>query len=136
MRNTKWIKLFFQLLFLTLLSIMIINYIVDPFQQYRVKTFYPISFDIKDQRYKNAGLSKNFEYDSLILGTSMTENFVIDKTEESLNFNKLIKLSISGGSAREQSTVLKTAIENMTGLEVADVNIHIASVDMENEKGK
>ena len=26
--------------------------------------------------------------------------------------------------------------ENMTGLEVADVNIHIASVDMENEKGK
>ena len=31
---------------------------------------------------------------------------------------------------------VKTAIENMTGLEVADVNIHIASVDMENEKGK
>ena len=30
----------------------------------------------------------------------------------------------------------KAAIENMTGLEVADVNIHIASVDMENEKGK
>ncbi len=31
---------------------------------------------------------------------------------------------------------VKTSIENMTGLEVADVNIHIASVDMENEKGK
>ena len=31
---------------------------------------------------------------------------------------------------------VKSAIENMTGLEVADVNIHIASVDMENEKGK
>ncbi len=30
----------------------------------------------------------------------------------------------------------KSSIENMTGLEVADVNIHIASVDMENEKGK
>ena len=30
----------------------------------------------------------------------------------------------------------KAAIENMTGLEVADVNIHIASVDMENEKSK
>jgi uncharacterized alkaline shock family protein YloU len=30
----------------------------------------------------------------------------------------------------------KVAIENMTGLEVADVNIHIASVDMENEKSK
>ena len=31
---------------------------------------------------------------------------------------------------------VKAAIENMTGLEVADVNIHIASVDMENEKSK
>ena len=31
---------------------------------------------------------------------------------------------------------VKTSIENMTGLEVADVNIRIASVDMENEKGK
>ncbi len=31
---------------------------------------------------------------------------------------------------------VKAAIDNMTGLEVADVNIRIASVDMENEKGK
>lgn len=31
---------------------------------------------------------------------------------------------------------VKNAIESMTGLEVADVNIHIVSVDMENEKGK
>lgn len=31
---------------------------------------------------------------------------------------------------------VKSSIENMTGLEVADVNIRIASVDMENEKGK
>lgn len=31
---------------------------------------------------------------------------------------------------------VKSAIESMTGLKVADVNIRIASVDMENEKGK
>ena len=31
---------------------------------------------------------------------------------------------------------VKTSIENMPGLEVADVNIRIAGVDMENEKGK
>ena len=31
---------------------------------------------------------------------------------------------------------VKSSIENMTGLEVADVNIRIAGVDMENEKGK
>ena len=31
---------------------------------------------------------------------------------------------------------IKSSIENMTGLEVADVNIRIAGVDMETEKGK
>lgn len=31
---------------------------------------------------------------------------------------------------------VKSSIESMTGLEVADVNIRIASVDMEDEKGK
>ena len=31
---------------------------------------------------------------------------------------------------------VKSSIENMTGLEVADVNIRIAGVDMENGKGK
>ena len=29
---------------------------------------------------------------------------------------------------------VKTAIENMTGLEVSEVNVHVASVDMENNK--
>ncbi|MGI6071016.1 MAG: Asp23/Gls24 family envelope stress response protein [Blautia sp.] len=31
---------------------------------------------------------------------------------------------------------VKSTLENMTGLEVADVNVRIVSVDMENEKGK
>ena len=38
--------------------------------------------------------------------------------------------------SRKVQDKVKTSIENMTGLEVADVNIRIASVDMENEKGK
>ena len=38
--------------------------------------------------------------------------------------------------SRKVQDKVKTSIENMTGLEVADVNIHIASVDMENEQGK
>ena len=43
---------------------------------------------------------------------------------------------LDGASAEFDQEKVKAAIENMTGLEVADVNIHIASVDMENEKSK
>ena len=132
MKSTKWIKIFFGLSLIGVLFIGGVNYIVDPFQQYRVKTFYPISFT--NQRYQNAGLSKNFEYDSLILGTSMTENFIIDEIEKKLDFNKLIKLSISGGSAKEQSTTLKTAIENNDNLKNVlwglDIFAFIGDTDM------
>ena len=38
--------------------------------------------------------------------------------------------------SRKVQDKVKTSIENMTGLEVADVNIRIAGVDMENEKRK
>ena len=53
----------------------------------------------------------------------------------SLALNLNYGYSIKEITSKVQEKV-KTAIENMTGLEVADVNIHIASVDMENEKGK
>lgn len=39
-------------------------------------------------------------------------------------------------TSRKVQDRVKSSIENMTGLKVADVNVHIASVDMENESGK
>ena len=52
-----------------------------------------------------------------------------------LNLNIEYGRNILETSKKVQEKV-KSSIENMTGLEVADVNIHIASVDMETEKGK
>ena len=52
-----------------------------------------------------------------------------------LSLNIEYGMNILETSKKVQEKV-KASIENMTGLEVADVNIHIASVDMENEKGK
>ena len=52
-----------------------------------------------------------------------------------LTLNIEFGMNILETSKKVQDKV-KTSIESMTGLEVADVNIHIASVDMENEKGK
>ena len=52
-----------------------------------------------------------------------------------LALNMSYGYSIKDITAKVQEKV-KAAIENMTGLEVADVNIRIAGVDMENEKGK
>lgn len=52
-----------------------------------------------------------------------------------LNLNIEYGRNVLEVSKKVQEKV-KASIENMTGLEVADVNIRIVSVDMENEKGK
>lgn len=52
-----------------------------------------------------------------------------------LNLNIEYGRNVLEVSKKVQEKV-KSSIENMTGLEVADVNIRIVSVDMEKEKGK
>ena len=56
-----------------------------------------------------------------------------DSFEVNLSFNIAYGYSIPEVSNRVQERV-KAAIENMTGLQVLEVNIRIASVDMENSK--
>jgi len=112
MHAKKWIKLCLLFIVFTIMIIIVFNYIVDPFQQYRVKTFYKVSYSQDKERYKNAGFAKNYEYDSVIVGTSMTENFIISETQNILGYKKSIKLCTAGGSAREQSVIMETAIIN------------------------
>ena len=56
-----------------------------------------------------------------------------DSVEVNLSLNIAYGYSIPEVSGRVQERV-KAAIENMTGLQVLEVNIRIASVDMENSK--
>jgi len=111
MNKKKWLKTSFITMLLMIFIIGLFNYIVDPFHQYRVKTFYPIAYTAKLQRYINPGFAKNYDYDTVILGSSISENFIISDVKEILNFKKPIKLCISGTSAYEESLTLQTAIK-------------------------
>lgn len=94
------------------LSVMLLvgaaNFIIDPLQQYRKSTWYRTCF-CEDERYLNPGLAKNFDYDSVLIGTSMTENFVPSYIDRKLNL-RVLKLPMKGASAYEESLMLETAI--------------------------
>lgn len=105
----KWIILWFFSI-LTLLLVGLINYIVDPYQQYRKATFYKVPYE--KERELNAGLAKNFDYDSVVLGTSMMENFNIYDLQTILNYQKPIKLTMAGSSVYEQQIILSTALRH------------------------
>ena len=77
-KNKKWCLLFMgeTLFFLTV--IILLTVIVDPFFHYH-KPLASIQYQITNERYQNDGIIKHFDYDAIITGTSMTENF---KTSE------------------------------------------------------
>ena len=85
------------------------NYYIDPLQFYRKATLLrPVLYE--QQRYQNPGFARNFDYNAVVLGTSMTENFEPEYINKALGV-KTIKLSISGSLITEQKMILEVAIK-------------------------
>jgi len=84
-------------------------YVVDPLQFYHKPWFYKPVYST-EQRYQNPGLAKNYDYETIIIGTSMTENFLPSKVEEAIG-GKTMKLSFRGSLAYEQHQIAKLALE-------------------------
>jgi len=86
------------------------NFMVDPLQFYRKANFYRPSFS-KEQRYQNPGLARNYDYDTIIIGTSMTENFMPTYVNKVLGV-KTVKLSMSAATAREENLIMQVALHS------------------------
>lgn len=82
-------------------------YFYDPFCYYRIPRDRLI---VNNYRFLNAGLTKNADYDTAIIGSSMTQNFHMDLFREELNMNP-VKLSIGGMSLEGTELTYKQLME-------------------------
>lgn len=82
---------------------------IDPLFHYH-SPLESYAYPIIDERYQNDGIIRNFEYDSIIIGTSMTENFKTSEADEIFNAN-FIKIPFSGGRYKEINDNLKRAYD-------------------------
>lgn len=90
MKNTmpskKWL-ISFLCIFLTLVLIVgLTAYLVDPFYQFR---YGDNAHFINTAKFPGPGLVKNYEYDTLIIGSSMTQNFDMDVFRQELGCDPL-----------------------------------------------
>lgn len=108
MSHRKWSLAVIGLTLLLILIVMGVNYVFDPLQFYR-KAFYAPDFS-DQQRYQNPGLVKNYDYETIIIGSSMSENHIPSYVNEKLD-TKTLKLSIMGSSIKEQQMITKMALE-------------------------
>ena len=75
-----------MVLLLALISLLCaVTYIVDPYFQYRVKD----NSYMLNGYYVGPGLIRNYDYDTLIIGSSMTQNFDMDIFRENLGNSPL-----------------------------------------------
>ncbi|NBD23822.1 copper amine oxidase N-terminal domain-containing protein [Paenibacillus glycinis] len=87
----------------------LVTYLVDPLQFYHRPFGYKPVFS-SEQRYQNPGLALHYDYDTIIIGTSMTENFLPSEVDNALG-GRSMKLSIRGSTADEQYKIAKLAID-------------------------
>ncbi|MGL6099081.1 MAG: hypothetical protein ACRCZ9_02975 [Fusobacteriaceae bacterium] len=97
------------LIFSTFLLIILFNYTIDPYQYFRKPKFYKLVN--LNSRYLNSGLIKHQEYDTIILGTSMTENISTNEVKDIFGY-KAIKLSVPAGRLPDVKRNLTFVNEN------------------------
>lgn len=110
MKKKNWALLTLALLLsaFALLSALVIA--IDPFQIYRLARDYIPPIDNTTQVYANAGIVRSYDYDSAIVGTSVTENFRPSQMDALLG-GRFIKLCTSAGTAYNHALLLKLAFD-------------------------
>ena len=107
MNFKKWIYIFAAEVFVGVLVLASLSIIVDPFFHYH-KPLPGLFYVLNNERYQNDGILKNFDYDSIITGTSMSENFKTSEFNELFKANA-VKVPFSGGSFKEMNDNIATA---------------------------
>lgn len=98
-------------------------YIADPFFQYH-KPVKGLHYLIDNKTSQNPGLAKNFSYDSVILGSSMTVNFDTSLFQETMGLNTM-KLSFDGAYPKDIDTIMQIVKNSPNNLETVFLCIDI-----------
>lgn len=91
----------------------LVTIIVDPLFHYH-KPLQSLQYPLWDERYMDDGIIRHFDYDAVITGTSMSENFRASQFDN-LYGTTSVKVPLSGGSYREVNDLLERAFRSHSG---------------------
>lgn len=110
MRNVIWARLTAGLTALSFILLSCVVIIVDPFEIYRKATHFVPPIDNTTQVYSNAGIVRQYDYDSAIVGSSVTENFRPSYMDTCLG-GHFVKLVTSAATAKNHQLLLRLAFK-------------------------
>ena len=110
MTRSQWGKLTLSLIISALVLIVAAVVIIDPFEVYHKATMFIPPIESGTQSYSNAGIAKSYDYDSIIIGSSMTENFRPSQLDELLG-GRFVKLCVNGGTPFNHKQMMDMAFD-------------------------
>lgn len=110
----RWFIKSIVLLIAMLSAIAILMIIVDPYFHYH-KPLSFLSYRLYEERYINDGISRHFDYDAIITGTSMAQNFKTSEMDE-LFGTQSVKEPLSGAGYQELCENLDRALHRNSEL--------------------
>lgn len=104
MENKTFIKISISLLLILLVAVLTLQIVIDPLFQYHTPWFNmkPV---ISNERYQNAGIAKNFDFDNAIIGNSLSENFKVSDINDAFG-GTTVKLTASGSHTLDWTYIL------------------------------
>lgn len=133
----RWFKSCILTLIGVFFLMIAVFWIFDPYFHFH-KPLPFVSYRLYEERYINDGISRHFDYDAIITGTSMAQNF---KTSEAdaLFGAKSVKETFSGAGYKEISSNLERALDRNEKLKsviwTMDVNALLRDKDYEAYEG-
>ena len=112
MNNNPKIQIFVYSL-ITISFLLIIGFtviIIDPFFHYHAPLTDQFYYSLNNERNQDDGIVKHFEYNAIVTGTSMTENFKVSEVNEIFGVNA-VKVPVAGATYNEVNSIIKTALQ-------------------------
>lgn len=104
MTSKKWFILFISITFVFLTAFACVMYWLDPLFHYG-HNFSPLTYYEFEDLYSNPGIAMHYEYDTVLVGTSMIENTLVAECNEAFDCD-MIRLSYSGGTTCNFKSIL------------------------------
>lgn len=96
--------MFFCTIFTMFGALLLYAFIFDPWQIFHQPWFRERVF-VNNARYQNAGIINSYDFDSVIIGNSMAENFSAKEASEQLG-DKFVNISFAGSFFSERAIIL------------------------------
>lgn len=122
MKAKQWNILVISGVVLIFLFLALSTILIDPFLHYHEPLSF-LEYPLKDERYQNDGIARHYQYDSIITGTSMSQNFKCSEFD-ALWDAKSVKIAYSGATFHELNESIKRAFSYQS-----DIRYVVCSLD-------